>query len=346
LDYSFDKFGNLEWIMLREVARDDKDIIESSGNLNYRYRIWSKTDSILVTEKTEGRKTTLKVDDPISHNLNMVPVILADHIESDEIWNSPSLINDIAYLDRAVANYLSNLDAIIQDQTFSQLALPSQALTADDDMFEKMIEMGTRRIFTYDGEAGTGPAYISPDPKQAELIITAIKQIINEIYHSVGLAGERTKQDNAVGIDNSSGVAKAYDFERVNALLTSKAKQLERVEEKILKIVSAYLGDSTTDIESAISYSKTFDVRSLSNEFEIAEQLQVIEAPTTMRQEQMKALLEKLFPQIKKELKDKILNEIDKWGSASEAFERIGVIGQQNDGMTPADGGGKLPTQD
>jgi hypothetical protein len=41
---------------------------------------------------------------------------------------STPLIADIAYLDRAAANYLSNLDAIIQDQTFSQLVIPAEAL--------------------------------------------------------------------------------------------------------------------------------------------------------------------------------------------------------------------------
>ncbi|MEZ6841312.1 hypothetical protein ABVN80_14665 [Acinetobacter baumannii] len=39
--------------------------------------------------------------------------------------------------------------------------------------------------------------------------MTTINKIIGEIYHTVGLAGERTKQDNAVGIDNSSGVAES-----------------------------------------------------------------------------------------------------------------------------------------
>ncbi len=29
------------------------------------------------------------------------------------------------------------------------------------------------------------------------MIITTIQTVINEIYHSVGVAGERTKQDNA-----------------------------------------------------------------------------------------------------------------------------------------------------
>lgn len=347
LDYSFDELGELNWIMIHEVARDDNDPTTGSGGEIHRYRIWTRDASILITETGKGTASrTLIAKEPITHDVGIVPVILADHIESDGIWDSPALINDIAYLDRAVANYLSNLDAIIQDQTFSQLAMPAQALTGEEDTKDQLLEMGTKRIFTYDGESNTAPHFISPDPQQAELIITAIKQIINEIYHSVGLAGERTKQDNAVGIDNSSGVAKAYDFERVNALLTSKAKQLERVEQKLLQIVAVYNGLGVGSVEDAVTYSKTFDVRNLGNEFEIAEQLSVIEAPVTMRREQMKALVEKLFPQIKDELKQKILSEINDWGETESLFNSTPSIENQFDEKSSADGGGKMPSED
>jgi RNA polymerase sigma factor (sigma-70 family) len=97
--------------------------------------------------------------------------------------------------------------------------MPAQGVNAGDEAYDKILELGTKRIFIYDGEGGTQPFYLSPDVKQAELILKVVNKIIAEIYHSVGLAGERTKDDNAQGIDNSSGVAKAYDFERVNSLL-------------------------------------------------------------------------------------------------------------------------------
>jgi hypothetical protein len=88
------------------------------------------------------------------------------------------------------------------------------------------MEMGTKRVFSFDGENGAQPFYLSPDPKQASIIIQAIQQII-EIYHSVGVAGERTKQDNAAGIDNSSGAAKMYDPARELSLLVAKSGRLK-----------------------------------------------------------------------------------------------------------------------
>jgi hypothetical protein len=87
------------------------------------------------------------LEDTGEHGLGMVPVFPVDCMgQSESPYFSPSLIDDIAYLDRAVANYLSNLDAIIQDQTFSQLAIPVQSLLPGDENHGKVLELGTKRV--------------------------------------------------------------------------------------------------------------------------------------------------------------------------------------------------------
>lgn len=319
LDYSFDDHGELNWILIYEQGRDDADPFDSSGKPIKRFRLWTRKDWTLfeieeVTNVTnEVTKTNIKKSDSGTHDLNQVPVILADNIIGDEEYSSPALIDDIAYLDRAVANYLSNLDAIIQDQTFSQLAMPAQNLNPGDELHNKLLEMGTQRIFTYNGDGGVQPFYLSPDVKQADLIIQVVTKIIGEIYHTVGLAGERTKQDNAVGIDNSSGVAKAYDFERVNALLAAKADSLESIENKIARLVAKWHGVEIDAKTSYVSYPDNFDTRGLHDEFDIAARLMLVDAPDTVRREQMMAVIEKLFPQLKDDLKSKMIAELKKW---------------------------------
>lgn len=309
LDMSYDDNGELNWILLMETSRDDEDPFESSGEERSRFRLWTREEWILI----ESVDDKVELIDSNTHDLGKVPVFAVDHNDSEEPYSSPALIGDIAYLDRAVANYLSNLDAIIQDQTFSQLAMPAQGLLPGEKAYTKLIEMGTKRIFVYDGEHGGQPFYLSPDPRQAQLIVTVVTKIINEIYHSVGMAGERTKQDNAVGIDNSSGVAKAYDFERVNALLTSKAASLQRAEVKMIDLVLRWNGieKEYEELDALVTYPETFDVRGLADEFDIANQLMLIEAPIEMRKEQLKALVDKLFPRIKKDIKSKMVSEID-----------------------------------
>lgn len=315
LDYSFDEHGHLQWVLIHEIGRDDSDPFASSGEPIHRYRLWTKTDWTLYEDKRIGttRKSQIVKIDEGEHNLGEVPVILADHMIGDDEYEAPAMIDDIAYLDRAVANYLSNLDAIIQDQTFSQLAMPAQNVLPGDDTHNKLIEMGTSRIFLYDGEGGGTPFFLSPDVKQADLIITAVNKIVGEIYHTVGLAGERTKQDNAVGIDNSSGVAKAYDFERVNALLCAKSDSLQWAEEQISRLVLKWHGEKEEGSDEFISYPDNFDTRGLYDEFDIAARLMLIDAPETIRRHQMESIIDKLFPQLAKDLKAKMVSELKEW---------------------------------
>lgn len=317
LDYAWDEDGDgkLLWIKLRERVRDDADPLNSTGLIEERVRLWTRTGwSVYRDVGGAGESRNVEIYDEGVHDLGFVPVHLLDHSVTATPYDAPSLIDDIAYLDRAIANYLSNLDAIIQDQTFSQLAIPTQSINRNDKAYKKVLEMGTKRIFTYDSgqNGGSKPEFISPDPKQAGVILSVVEKIINEIYHTVGLAGERTKQDNAVGIDNSSGVAKAYDFERVNSLLLAKAASCENLENWIVSTVNAWAGNEEVG-EDLVTYPKTFDVLRLIDDLVTAEALQKIDAPHALRKEHMRVIVGKIFPQLKKDIRDLILADIEKW---------------------------------
>lgn len=340
LDMSYDDMGQLNWILLREFTRDDENPLSSSREIKERYRLWTREEWVLYEKQVKGRKVKYVEIERGKHDLGVVPVVQADHVFSEEPYEAPGLIDDIAYLDRAVANYLSNLDAIIQDQTFSQLAMPAQGVLPGEDGYDKAVEMGTKRIFLFNGEAGN-PMYLSPDPKQAELIIKAIGKIINEIYHSVGMSGERTKEDNGGGIDNASGVAKAYDFERINSLLTSKAKALEQTERAIVRLVALYAGkDEDVDADELVEYPKEFDVRSVYDEFEIAARLSLLAAPDEVRREQMRSLIEKLFPAMSDKQQQLFEEALKDWppeppAQATGLANKTGDAGEKNPGGDP-----------
>lgn len=322
LDLSLDDTGALNWILIRGHKRNDEDFFADDGAMLIEWRLWTRERWVLfgvrnrkgerVAELTERTDYIDQIDSGL-HNLGEVPVIRVLDRVGDADYSAPSLIDDIAYLDRAAANYLSNLDAIIQDQTFSQLVIPAQAMMPDEDEYKTLIELGTKRVFAYDsdGANGAGPRYISPDPKQAQIILAVITKIITEIYHSIGIAGERTKSDNAAGIDNSSGVAKAYDFDRMNAMLAQKAARLAQVENDAARLVAKWSGDKAA--ADLVQYPKEFDVRSLYDEFEIADRLSTIQAPDKMRQVQAEKLLDKMYPQLPADVRAAVVASIKKW---------------------------------
>jgi hypothetical protein len=323
-----------EWIILEEIIKEDAvagpAVALIVGDPSTQSAIAASVMASLTSAQMEAvaamkneqvREIVVIARGP--NGLNEIPVIECNHIESTKQYDPPGLIDDIAYLDRAVANYLSNIDAIIQDQTFSQLVMPMQNLAPGEEAYDKMIEMGTKRLFLYDGESGIAPTYISPDANNATLIVSVIKTIIGEIYHSVGMAGERTKQDNSMGIDNSSGVAKAYDFDRMNALLAAKADQLDRSESLIAYFVERYAGtaqedtallnNDDMDITRLIKYPDDYDVRGLPDEFDIAQSLMLLEAPDSVRRQQMLNIVAKLFPRLAKALIEKMQSELADW---------------------------------
>lgn len=328
LDYSWNKTdGALNWIKLREFVRDDDGPL-SSGDVVEQVRLWTRTHWHLYTRRLLEDDKTIRVEmtEEGEHDLGEVPVLLIDHAATSNPYKATGLIDDIVYLDRAHANYLSNLDAIIQDQTFSQLAIPAEALPADQQGAKSnMREMGTKRIFTYHAGVGSSarPEFLSPDPKQAGVILSVINKIISEIYNSIGLGGERTKQDNAVGIDNSSGVAKAYDFERINSLLLMKAKRLERAENWAARIVTLWAG-GTLPAEGVdlVTYPNSFDVATLGDELVTAEALLKVKAPIEVRREQMKEIVLKLMPHVSDEVWKKLMAAVDAWEDIEvEAFK-------------------------
>jgi hypothetical protein len=323
-DFAYDEDGELEWFLNGFFSRDDSDPLNSSGAVEEQFRLWTKTFTAVIKVSGKGRERKAElVGDPQEHNLGLVPVFPADHLSTEDLYKAAGLIEDVAYMDRAVANYLSNLDVIIQDQTFSQLAIPYQGLLPsegandddpDNEEMNAIQQMGTKRVFAYNGEGGVAPTFISPDVKQAGMIVSTVTKIVGEIYHSIGMAGERTKEDNAAGIDNSSGVAKAYDFEKLNAMLAAKARALQNVEKNLVRLVNAWNRDvrELQDTEDYVTYPQTFDVRNLADELDNAQRLAVLNGPKKLRQAQMIRTAKKMFPQATVEELKSIVDDIEK----------------------------------
>jgi hypothetical protein len=322
-DFAYDKDGEIEWFLNGEFHRDDSDPLTSSGDVQQRYRLWTKQFWAVIEVAGSGQDRKANITDHGEHKLGLVPVFPADHLSSEELYKVPGLIDEVAYMDRTVTNYLSNLDVIIQDQTFSQLAIPFQGLlpTAgnddgdeDNEELNQIQQMGHNRVFAFNAEGGSAPEFISPDVKQAGMIIQAVTKIVGEIYHSIGMAGERTKEDNAAGIDNSSGVAKAYDFEKLNAMLAAKARALQNVEHNLVRLVNAWNGTikELQETDQFVTYPQTFDVRNLADEMDNAQRLSIMNAPKSLRRAQMRRLAQKMFPQAsEKEIKT-IADDIEK----------------------------------
>ncbi len=329
LNMGYSKGGENTWVLVREWVVDDDDPVMSTGGVGAQYRLWTKYTWHLFEIMTDpdGKTVTVVEMDQGWNPIKRVPGFPLPHVLGVGRYSAPGLISDIAYLDRTIANYLSNLDAIIQDQSFSQLAMPAQSVLPGTDAHNAAVEAGTKRVFLYDGEGGAAPTFLSPDPRQAGMIVTVINKIISEIYHTIGMAGEHTKSDAGAGMDNSSGVAKAFDFDRMNSLLTSKADALENAENQLIELVMLW-NSGEYPKEELVKYPDTFDVRSLFDELMLAEKLALVDAPPEIRREQMKQLVGKLFPRLDAASRTKMEKALETWPIHATLD---GIIGKTSD---------------
>ena len=62
-----------------------------------------------------------------------------------------------------------------------------------------------------------------------------------------------------------------------------------------------------------MKYPDSFDVRGLYDEFDIASRLTLVDAPDSVRREQMKELVEKLFPRLADDLKKAMIADLEEW---------------------------------
>jgi hypothetical protein len=338
LDAGFDDLGRLKWILVREVRRTDPDPEMPSPLINHYiawdrmgYRVWVKNRNQRI--EVNDRAPTLLVDQG-QHNLGFVPFVPIRFAESDDPFISPGLLDDIAYLDRAVFNHSSQLDTIIYDQTFSQLVMPTDGLVLNepertegdpstigvsasrDATRRRVLETGTKRVFLFNGQASHAPQYISPDATQADVVRQTIKDETDEIYRTANLLGD-------VGRDvrTQTGVSKAYDFDRLNKVLAFAAQELQIAEFLIAEMVLRWLkpfkeGEATSPVKlppDLVSYPENFDIMGLLETLDIAFRSDEygLNSPTAdkLMHEQV---IRKLLPHATTEQMKSILDDLEK----------------------------------
>jgi hypothetical protein len=299
-DIAFDEFGRVKWAIIRERTRDDDDPFVSEGDYTSNYKLWQKGKWTLYDEGG----TEL---DSGSTGMDFVPVVPVDSGEELGELSSTGIIYDIAYLDRSIFNNYSRIDAIIADQTFSQLifpleGLPLQEMMTDNDLRERFMKLATNRVLFYSVAAGESkPSYISPDATQAEFILSHIKHQITQLYTSLGLQPIQSS-------NYASGTSKEWDFDRLNKILAGKANNLEIAEKKIVEAFSRW---QNKDTKTVINYPNEFDIRSLADELLLVQEFTLLDVSKTFNSEIKKNLATKALPKADKRTMDIIHSEIE-----------------------------------
>lgn len=297
LDWGLDEFGNLKWIKLCECEADGDTFDEGKDEVD-KYRIWYKDRWELweIRKEEGGDKKAMLVEEG-QHPVGEVPVIPVVHISEDPMRGF-SLLNDIAYVNRALFNWCSLLDEILYRQTFSQLVMP-----IDENNPPSELTLGTEKGLTYNMNAPNPPEFISPDASQATVIMTQIQNGVEEIYRLATLRG-------AIGVEEqSSGVARSYDFMITNNTLSDKAHNMQSVEMRAMRMWAKWQG-ITDDPGVSIQYPVEFEISSLAEEIENIIRVQTVAVSNRFEQVLKERIVKRMAPGLSKEDMDTIMNEI------------------------------------
>lgn len=297
LDWGLDHYGNPLWIKVKEDAEDRETFTEKAKKVE-RYRIWYRDHWELyeVELSSGGGSRAIKADEG-EHPVGEVPIVPVVHV-SEQPMSGLSLIEDIAYVNRAIYNWCSLLDEILYRQTFSQLVMPEDPKSPISDQ-----ALGTARGLGFPPEARHAPHFISPDASQATVISEQIKDGVEEIYRLASLEGGSGVEKDA------SGISKAYDFTLTNNTLVSKAINMEDAETRALRIWAKWEGINEPNI--SVAYEREYDIIRLADELANAIQAKTMKISPTFDKELKKRIANRMIPRLPDKVKKQIEQEID-----------------------------------
>ena len=322
INWDYDRFGQLNWIVLLEVGSNNADPMAYSKEkaVNKNYRMWTRTEWILYDNeyKELGRA---------SHNLGIVPVTITFDKKSKSVKNmlGISSIADIAFIARDVYNSCSELRQILRDQTFSFLTLQGKSNDYNQ------LEVGTNKGLLYP-EGMNAPGYISPESSNAETYFTHIANQVTKMFQIAKLEGGSANQEQTAV--QESGTSKAWDFNETNAALTQKAANMEDAEMKRWDIFAKWEGQKGFD--GSVTYGTSFDIQSLTADLDEAEKSLKLEIGKEFNKEIKKAIAKKKFPRMPDDKMDGILADIDANEGREEGGSLLKKLGlKQKDGNLP-----------
>lgn len=171
--------------------------------------------------------------------------------------------------------------------------------------------IGSNNALCYDGDTVKfQPGFISPPSDSAQMLQSQIKMLIEEMYRMAGLSFVTgTRQE-------SSGIARQWEFERTNQRLSEFAKRCSMTERKMVMKVARWMG---LDIDYTATYSSDFGVTDISTELKNAQA--VLDLSPELRVEVAKQVMGAYLPELSAERFDEIVGSIGEDGLESEYSE-------------------------
>lgn len=259
-DFEFDDNGELQWVMV-DNSRTISDNPEKARTELREYRLWEPgkiTDYVFKFTKDEhrgghhGNQNAEKEEIEVFERDNptgIIPFRFVNWRDNDgDGLNDGGPFDDAALNDQKIYNFLSYLDETLASVGFKILFYP---IKNEDDIPDDILEEGVSglSVAPYRGDLSHKPTFDGPAVTDVEPFLKAIQEHIKQIYQRFGMDKDQEKAYV------QSGIAKAMEFRKAEALLTRAATNMEETEVWMAKTMAKWRGK---EVEATATYTKSF----------------------------------------------------------------------------------------
>lgn len=304
VDWSVDSKGNFNWILYTYTHYTDSDpTVERTQETHYKLVTREKWE----VQDEDGNVVTFDDGTPSSgpNTLGIVPVYTMYHSTINDDKVGDSLIKDIVYVNRAILNWCSCIDEMIERQTFSQLVVPDDGSLSEDEDKDPLRRLSTASAWTFNYDSKHPPAFISPRADNITTIWNLVLDHIKEMFRMAGLQGGTSDL-----YTSRSGRQSQMNFLGVSSSLAEKAMTYEKAENGISTLAYQQLGLSFDKYEK-VKYPQAFDIVALMEEIDSILKIMERNFSETLNKTLMKEVARKSVPTALEEVKKEIEDEID-----------------------------------
>jgi len=235
----------LSYLKIREHRSRDKDV----------YRIWYLDRIDTVELQRMGAKEP-KLIDSVPNPLNQIPAVCLYNQRSYDRGIGVSDLTDVADLQRAIYNELSEIEQLIRLSNH-----PSLVKTRDVDA-----SAGAGAIIELPDNVDPAlkPYILQPSGQNLDSVLKTIQTKIDAINRLTHVGAVRSTSERTV-----SGVALRTEFQLLNARLSEKANLMQLAEEQIWRLYAKWQDKA---FDGKIIYPESFDLRDWATDLEVLQQ--------------------------------------------------------------------------
>jgi hypothetical protein len=246
----------LDWHHTRNSAGyyylDYLKIRESSTADGEYFKLWyiDKIDTVFLPTTNRDEP---KLIDSVENPIGKIPAVILYNQRSPMRGLGVSDLTDVADLQKAIYNELSEIEQIIRLSNH-----PSLVKTRDTDAGAgagSIIEIPENL------DSNLKPYILQPSGSNLDGVIKSITHKVDAINRLSHVGSIRATSERV-----ASGIALRTEFELLNARLSEKSKLMELAEEQIWRLFALW---QETSFDGEIEYPETFDIRDWATDLEL-----------------------------------------------------------------------------